>query len=51
MVQKSYIFNKAGGNVKYTVYPEANHDSWSQTYSNPEFYEWLLSQRKNQSKT
>ena len=27
--------------VKFTVYPEAKHDSWSETYSNPELYEWL----------
>ncbi|HRT57901.1 MAG TPA: prolyl oligopeptidase family serine peptidase [Candidatus Paceibacterota bacterium] len=28
--------------VKFTVYPEANHDSWTQTYQNPELYDWLL---------
>jgi predicted esterase len=38
----------AGSNVKFTVYPEADHDSWSATYSNPEFYAWLLAQRRNQ---
>ncbi|MFC4809615.1 alpha/beta fold hydrolase [Paenibacillus sp. GCM10023250] len=31
-----------GGNVKLTVYPEAEHDSWTETYANPELYEWLL---------
>lgn len=36
-------------NVKFTVYPEAGHDSWTETYNNPEFYDWLLSQRKEQS--
>ena len=30
------------GNVQFTVYPMAEHDSWTETYSNPEFYEWLL---------
>jgi predicted peptidase len=29
--------------VKLTVYPEAGHDSWTETYRNPELYEWLLS--------
>lgn len=29
-------------NAKITLYPEANHDSWTQTYANPEIYEWLL---------
>jgi len=33
-----------GGNVKFTVYPEADHDSWTETYNNPAFYEWLLAQ-------
>ncbi|MEG8989695.1 prolyl oligopeptidase family serine peptidase [Ignavibacteria bacterium 4148-Me] len=33
-----------GGDVKFTVYPEANHDSWTETYNNPEIYEWLLNQ-------
>ncbi|MBO1004015.1 prolyl oligopeptidase family serine peptidase [Pseudogracilibacillus auburnensis] len=35
-----------GGNVKFTIYPNANHDSWTETYNNPEFYTWLLSQKK-----
>lgn len=33
-----------GGNVRFTVYPEAEHDSWTETYANPELYSWLLSQ-------
>ena len=33
-------------NVKLTVYPEAGHDSWSETYRNPKFYEWLLEQHR-----
>ena len=34
---------KAGGqNVKLTIYPEAEHDSWTETYNNPALYEWLL---------
>jgi predicted peptidase len=28
--------------VKLTVYPEAQHNSWAETYNNPEVYEWLL---------
>ncbi|ACC83587.1 prolyl oligopeptidase family serine peptidase [Nostoc punctiforme] len=34
------------GNVKFTVYPEADHDSWTQTYNNPELYEWFLQYRR-----
>ncbi|MDP6457415.1 MAG: prolyl oligopeptidase family serine peptidase [Candidatus Marinimicrobia bacterium] len=37
---------KAGGNVTYTLYPDANHDSWTETYANPGLYDWLLAQRR-----
>lgn len=33
-------------NVKLTIYPEADHDSWTETYRNPKFYEWLLEQER-----
>lgn len=34
---------KAGcTDVKLTVYPEAQHDSWTQTYANPELFAWFL---------
>ncbi len=36
---------KDGGNVRLTVYPEAGHDSWTETYGNSELYEWLLEQK------
>lgn len=36
----------AGGNVQLTIYPEADHDSWTATYNNPKLYEWLLAQRR-----
>ena len=36
----------AGGDPKFTVYPDAGHDSWTETYDNPEFYEWLFKQKK-----
>ena len=35
-----------GGNVRFTIYPDAAHDSWTETYENPELYEWLLTHRK-----
>lgn len=37
---------KCGGNVKFTVYPEAGHDSWTETYDNPALFEWFLKHRK-----
>jgi alpha-beta hydrolase superfamily lysophospholipase len=34
---------KAGvTDVQLTVYPEAKHDSWTETYSNAELYAWFL---------
>ena len=42
---------KRGNDVKYTVYPEAGHDSWTATYDNPEFYEWLLKQKRKPKKS
>jgi predicted peptidase len=40
-------FKKVGvKEVKLTVYPEANHDSWTETYNNPELYQWLLQQER-----
>ena len=38
--------NEAGGSAKLTVYPDAGHDSWTETYENPELYEWLLSHER-----
>ncbi len=32
--------------VKLTVYPEANHDSWTQAYNEPELYSWLLAHHR-----
>ena len=28
--------------VKLTVYPDAEHDAWTETYNNQELYDWLL---------
>ena len=37
---------KTGGTPKFTVYPGVGHDSYTSTYNNPEFYEWLFAQRR-----
>jgi predicted peptidase len=37
---------RAGGQARLTVYPDAQHDSWTATYDNPEFYKWLLSHKR-----
>ena len=33
---------KYNQDVQFTIYPEANHDSWTETYENDAIYEWLL---------
>jgi predicted peptidase len=38
--------SKAGGRARLTIYPGVGHDSWTQTYDNPMFYDWLLGLRR-----
>ena len=33
---------ECGADVQYTIYPDAGHDSWTETYNNPKLYEWFL---------
>ena len=35
--------NRAGGNARLTIYPDAGHDSWTETYDNPGLYDWFRS--------
>jgi predicted peptidase len=37
---------RSGANVKFTIYPEAGHDAWTETYNDPRLYEWLLQQKR-----
>lgn len=34
-----------GNEAKLTLYPEAGHDSWTETYANQELYDWFLKHR------
>lgn len=36
---------KAGASVKYTVYPEANHNSWDPAFNEPDLLSWLFTQQ------
>jgi predicted peptidase len=40
------MLRNAGCEVKFTVYPDADHDSWTETYLNPQLYDWFLAQRR-----
>lgn len=31
-----------GTNAKLTIYPNATHDSWTETFKNPAVFDWLL---------
>lgn len=37
----------AGGEPRVTIYPEAPHDSWTETYANDEVFAWLLAQKRS----
>lgn len=37
---------KVNGNIKFTLYPDTGHDSWTRTFDNPDLYRWLLEQKK-----
>jgi predicted peptidase len=37
---------KVKGSVKFTLYPEANHNSWDSAFAEPDLLSWLFSQRK-----
>ena len=49
-IERSEIMVRAleelGADVRFTIYPDAGHDSWTATYEKPELYEWFLSHRK-----
>jgi len=32
--------------VELTIYPEAQHDSWTETYNNPKLYDWFLAHQR-----
>ena len=36
--------------VELTVYPETQHDSWTETYDNPKLYEWFLAHERKSAK-
>lgn len=40
------VLRGAGGEVRYTEYPGAGHNSWDRAYREPELLPWLLAQRR-----
>ena len=44
-------YREAGGSCDLVIYPEAAHDAWTQTYSDPALWKWFLEhQRRRPSK-
>jgi predicted peptidase len=37
---------RAGSPVKYTEYPDVEHNVWTRAYVDPELHEWLFRQRR-----
>lgn len=37
---------RLGSDVRFTVFPGAGHDVWTDAYANPELYDWFLSHRR-----
>ncbi|HJN51002.1 MAG: prolyl oligopeptidase family serine peptidase [Pseudomonadales bacterium] len=40
------LLRKAGCDVRFTVDPDADHDTWTAAYHDPELVSWLLSHHK-----
>jgi predicted esterase len=36
----------AGNEALFSIYPTAGHDSWTETYDNPELYNWMIQQQR-----
>jgi predicted peptidase len=35
-----------GNEAKFTLYPDAGHDAWTETYNSPALFEWFLKQKR-----
>lgn len=39
---------KLGSPVRFTVYPDAGHNVWAETYADPDVWAWLFRQRRDE---
>ena len=37
---------QVGNQARLTIYPDAGHDSWTETYNNPALFEWFLRHKR-----
>ena len=40
-------FRRAGATVRYTLYPALGHGTWNKALDEPDYFSWLLAQRRN----
>lgn len=40
----------AGGEPRYTEYEKVGHDSWVKAYADPKLWDWMLAQKRQQSR-
>ena len=45
------VLKACGGNIKYTVYPDIEHDAWNKAYTNKELYTWFLQHTRTKNKS
>jgi len=43
----SALQKRSSTKVRLTIYPEAGHDSWTETYANKQLYTWFLSKQRS----
>ena len=41
-IDMAEALKKAGAEVRLTLYPEANHNSWDDAFKEPDFFSWLF---------
>ncbi len=44
------VLKACGGNIRYTVYPDVEHDAWNKAYPNMELYDWFLQHSRMKNK-
>lgn len=49
--EMAHALKEAGADVKFTLYPNANHNSWDPAFAEPELLPWLFSKKLQAKKT
>jgi predicted peptidase len=44
--EMEHALRACNGDVRLTIYPDAEHDAWTRAYENPELYVWLLEHKR-----